>query len=65
MQHYRSGRSGEPIVSMAGFMKRSMLTERYWTYRFRVIARQAYSYCEAGRLGWNRPWREATLWALE
>jgi mannose/cellobiose epimerase-like protein (N-acyl-D-glucosamine 2-epimerase family) len=33
--------------------------------RFRVIARQAYSYCEAGRLGWNGPWLEASLWALE
>lgn len=33
--------------------------------RFRVIARQAYSYGEAGRLGWNGPWREATLWALD
>jgi mannose/cellobiose epimerase-like protein (N-acyl-D-glucosamine 2-epimerase family) len=33
--------------------------------RLRVIARQAYSYCEAGRLGWNGPWREASLWALE
>lgn len=33
--------------------------------RLRVIARQAYSYCEAGRLGWYGPWREASLWALE
>lgn len=24
-----------------------------------VQARQAYSYCEAGRLGWDGPWREA------
>lgn len=28
-----------------------------------VQARQAYSYCEAGRLGWNGPWREAALHA--
>ncbi len=28
-----------------------------------VQARQAYSYCEAGRLAWNGPWREAALHA--
>lgn len=33
--------------------------------RFRVISRQAFSYCEAGRLGWQGPWREASLWALD
>src|SRR5262245_63581376 len=29
------------------------------SHRARVIARQAFSYCEAGRLGWHGPWREA------
>ncbi len=32
--------------------------------RSRVAARQAFSYCEAGRLGWNGPWREAGRHAL-
>jgi mannose/cellobiose epimerase-like protein (N-acyl-D-glucosamine 2-epimerase family)/glycosyltransferase involved in cell wall biosynthesis len=34
-------------------------------HRARVIARQAFSYCEAGRLGWNGPWREAMQHALD
>jgi len=34
-------------------------------HRARVLARQAFSYCEAGRLGWNGPWREASHHALE
>src|SRR5204863_1040181 len=34
-------------------------------HRARTIARQAFSYCEAGRLGWNGPWREAAQHALE
>src|SRR5207302_5676226 len=33
-------------------------------HRARTIARQAFSYCEAGRLGWNGPWREAAQHAL-
>ena len=33
--------------------------------RARSIARQAFSYCEAGRLGWTGPWREAALHALD
>ena len=33
--------------------------------RARTIARQAYSYCEAGRLGWDGPWRTAAQHALE
>jgi mannose/cellobiose epimerase-like protein (N-acyl-D-glucosamine 2-epimerase family) len=33
--------------------------------RARVIARQAFSYCEAGRLGWQGPWREAQRHALD
>ena len=33
-------------------------------HRARSIARQAFAYCEAGRLGWNGPWREAALHAL-
>src|SRR5262249_24462459 len=32
--------------------------------RARTIARQAYSYCEAGRLGWAGPWRTAAQHAL-
>jgi mannose/cellobiose epimerase-like protein (N-acyl-D-glucosamine 2-epimerase family) len=32
--------------------------------RARTIARQAFSYCEAGRLGWNGPWAEAANHAL-
>lgn len=34
-------------------------------HRARVITRQAYCYCEAGRLGWNGPWREAATHALD
>ena len=34
-------------------------------HRARTIARQVFSYCEAGRLGWKGPWREAALHALE
>ena len=34
-------------------------------HRARVIARQAFSYCEAGRLGWRGPWREAQRHALD
>jgi mannose-6-phosphate isomerase len=33
-------------------------------HRARSIARQAFSFCEAGRLGWNGPWREAAQHAL-
>ncbi|MGO9701668.1 MAG: AGE family epimerase/isomerase [Xanthobacteraceae bacterium] len=33
-------------------------------HRARTIARQAHCYCEAGRLGWNGPWREAASHAL-
>lgn len=32
--------------------------------RLRVQARQAYSYVEAGRLGWTGPWRQAAEHAL-
>jgi mannose/cellobiose epimerase-like protein (N-acyl-D-glucosamine 2-epimerase family) len=32
--------------------------------RSRVAARQVFCYCEAGRLGWQGPWREAALHAL-
>jgi mannose/cellobiose epimerase-like protein (N-acyl-D-glucosamine 2-epimerase family) len=34
-------------------------------HRARVIARQAFSYCEGGRLGWHGPWREAQRHALD
>src|SRR5262249_61861414 len=34
-------------------------------HRARVIARQAFSYCEAGRLGWHGPWREAQRHPLD
>jgi len=34
-------------------------------HRARTIARQAFVYGEAGRLGWDGPWREATAHALE
>ena len=33
--------------------------------RSRVAARQAFCYREAGRLGWNGPWREAGRYALD
>ncbi len=33
--------------------------------RSRVAARQAFCYSEAGRLGWNGPWREAGRHALD
>jgi mannose-6-phosphate isomerase len=33
--------------------------------RTRTIARQAFSYCEAGKLGWPGPWRTAARHALE
>jgi mannose/cellobiose epimerase-like protein (N-acyl-D-glucosamine 2-epimerase family) len=29
--------------------------------RLRVQARQAFVYAEAGRLGWDGPWRDATM----
>ncbi len=34
-------------------------------HRARTIARQAFSYCEAGRLGWDGPWRKAAQHALD
>jgi mannose/cellobiose epimerase-like protein (N-acyl-D-glucosamine 2-epimerase family) len=34
-------------------------------HRARSIARMAFSYCEAGRLGWDGPWREAAQHALD
>jgi mannose/cellobiose epimerase-like protein (N-acyl-D-glucosamine 2-epimerase family) len=34
-------------------------------HRARVITRQAFSYREAGRLGWNGPWQEAMRHALD
>jgi mannose/cellobiose epimerase-like protein (N-acyl-D-glucosamine 2-epimerase family)/glycosyltransferase involved in cell wall biosynthesis len=34
-------------------------------HRARVVARQAFSYGEAGRLGWRGPWREAQRHALD
>jgi mannose/cellobiose epimerase-like protein (N-acyl-D-glucosamine 2-epimerase family)/glycosyltransferase involved in cell wall biosynthesis len=33
-------------------------------HRARSIARMAFSYCEAGRLGWDGPWRDAARHAL-
>jgi mannose/cellobiose epimerase-like protein (N-acyl-D-glucosamine 2-epimerase family) len=33
--------------------------------RARSVARMAFSYCEAGRLGWNGPWDEAARHALD
>jgi mannose/cellobiose epimerase-like protein (N-acyl-D-glucosamine 2-epimerase family) len=33
-------------------------------HRARSIARMAFSYCEAGRLGWDGPWQEAARHAL-
>ena len=34
-------------------------------HRARSIARQAFSYAEAGRLGWDGPWREGARHALD
>jgi mannose/cellobiose epimerase-like protein (N-acyl-D-glucosamine 2-epimerase family) len=34
-------------------------------HRARSIARQAITYCEAGRLGWNGPWEAAARHALD
>jgi mannose/cellobiose epimerase-like protein (N-acyl-D-glucosamine 2-epimerase family)/glycosyltransferase involved in cell wall biosynthesis len=34
-------------------------------HRARVIARQAFAYYQAGRLGWNGPWHEAQRHALD
>jgi mannose/cellobiose epimerase-like protein (N-acyl-D-glucosamine 2-epimerase family) len=34
-------------------------------HRARTITRQAHCYCEAGRFGWNGPWREAAEHALD
>jgi mannose/cellobiose epimerase-like protein (N-acyl-D-glucosamine 2-epimerase family) len=34
-------------------------------HRARTVARQAFSYCEAGRLGWDGPWRKAAQHALD
>src|SRR5262249_43904090 len=33
-------------------------------HRARSIARMVFAYCEAGRLGWSGPWREAARHAL-
>ncbi len=33
--------------------------------RARTVTRQAFVYCEAGRLGWTGPWREAATHALD
>jgi mannose/cellobiose epimerase-like protein (N-acyl-D-glucosamine 2-epimerase family) len=33
--------------------------------RARVVTRMAFSYCEAGRLGWSGPWREVARHALD
>src|SRR5262249_32251165 len=33
--------------------------------RARSIARMAFAYCEAGRLGWSGPWRAAAQHALD
>ncbi|MFL6798038.1 MAG: AGE family epimerase/isomerase [Xanthobacteraceae bacterium] len=33
-------------------------------HRARSIARMVFAFCEAGRLGWNGPWREAAAHAL-
>jgi mannose/cellobiose epimerase-like protein (N-acyl-D-glucosamine 2-epimerase family)/glycosyltransferase involved in cell wall biosynthesis len=33
-------------------------------HRARTIARMAFCYCEAGRLGWDGPWRDAAQHAL-
>src|SRR5258708_7138244 len=34
-------------------------------HRARVIARQAFAYYQAGRLGWHGPWRDAVRHALD
>jgi len=34
-------------------------------HRARTVTRQVFAYCEAGRLGWPGPWREAALHALD
>jgi mannose/cellobiose epimerase-like protein (N-acyl-D-glucosamine 2-epimerase family) len=34
-------------------------------HRARTITRMVFSYCEAGRLGWNGPWRAAAQHALD
>jgi mannose-6-phosphate isomerase len=34
-------------------------------HRARTIARMAVAYCEAGPLGWNGPWKEASQHALD
>ena len=34
-------------------------------HRARSIAREAYSFCEAGRLGWEGPWKQAAQHALD
>src|SRR5262245_16764187 len=33
-------------------------------HRARSIARMVFAYCEAGRLGWSGPWRDAAQHAL-
>lgn len=43
-------RTGEPLDSIR---------------RLRVQARQIYSFCEIGRLGWNGPWREIVACATD
>jgi mannose/cellobiose epimerase-like protein (N-acyl-D-glucosamine 2-epimerase family) len=53
--------------SLGGFHERIDLAGRpvILPRRSRVAARQAFCYCEAGRLGWNGPWRDAAKHALD
>ena len=44
----------------AAFTRRST-----WPRRIRVQARQVYAYAEAGRLGWQGPWRDAVAHGLD
>ncbi|MFZ1992339.1 MAG: AGE family epimerase/isomerase [Alphaproteobacteria bacterium] len=62
-----------PLWSTRGVLADGMFAEKltlqgetvHLPRRIRVQARQIYSFCEAGRLGWQGPWRGAVEPALE
>jgi len=62
-----------PLWSGAGLQKNGMFAERFDAagcpddvpLRLRVQARQIYTYCELGRLGWRGPWRNVAKGALD
>jgi len=62
-----------PLWSTAGVLEDGMFAERIdqtgqpvrMDRRLRVQARQIYSFCTLGRLGWSGPWRQIATRALD